>query len=178
MPSEKILEQKKAQVAELADNMKKSVAGVLVSYKGINVANDTKLRAELRQSNVEYSVVKNTLLRLAVAQAGLAELEPLLKGSTALALSGDDLVAAAKILSSYAKNDKSKTFEIKGGFIEGKVIGVEEVKALAALPSKEVLIAKVLGGFNAPITGFVGVLNANLRGLCVVLNAIAEKKSA
>lgn len=178
MASEKILEQKKAQVAALSEQLKNSVAGVLVSYKGINVANDTKLRKELRENNIDYSVVKNTLLRLAVANAGLDDLTPILKGTTALALSENDLVAAAKILSNYSANDKSKTFEIKAGFVEGKVISKEEVDNLAKLPSKEVLIAKVLGGFNAPISGFVGVLNANLRGLVVALNAIAEKKSA
>lgn len=178
MPSERILEKKKAQVAALSEQLKNSVAGVLVSYKGINVANDTKLRKELRENNVDYSVVKNSLLRLAVADAGLDELTPVLKGSTAIALSENDLVAAAKILCGYAANDKSKTFEIKAGFVEGKVISKEEVNNLAKLPSKEVLLSKVLGGFNAPISNFVGVLNANLRGLVVALNAIAEKQSA
>lgn len=178
MPSKKIMEQKKAQVAELSEQIKNSVAGVLVSYKGINVANDTKLRKELREKEVKYSVVKNSLLRLAFENAGLGDLITNLEGPTALALSENDLVAAAKILCDYAANDKSKTFEIKAGFVEGRAISKVEVDNLAKLPSKEVLVAQVLGGLNAPITGFVGVLNANLRGLVVALNAIAEKKSA
>lgn len=176
MPSQKILAEKQKQVADLAEKLKGAVAGVLVDYSGITVADDTKLRAELRQAGVEYSVQKNSLLRLAAKEAGLTELEGMLKGNTAVATSAEDLVAPARILHKFAEgNDK---FTIKGGFVEGKVSSDKEIATLAKLPSKEVLVAKALGGLNAPITGFVYVLNANLTGLVRALNAIAQKQEA
>ena len=176
MPSEKILEQKKKQVAALTESLKSSCVGVVVDYKGITVADDTKLRKELRESGDEYMVVKNTLLRLALKEAGISGLDHILEGTTAIALSKDNYVSGAKILAGFA--EKSKTFEIKAGFVDGGAIDANGVKELAALPSKEVLVAKVLGGFNAPITGFVTVLNGTMKGLVVALNAIAEKQAA
>lgn len=176
MPSQKVLEEKKQLVNELKEKFEKAVSGVLVDYKGITVAEDTKLRADLRAAGVFYTVKKNTLIRLAVREAGLEKLEDVLSGTTAIALSDTDLVAPAKILSQFAeKNDK---FKIKAGFVEGNAVGVTDVVALAKLPAKEVLVSQVLGGLNAPITGFANVLNANLTGLVVALNAIAEKQSA
>lgn len=176
MPSEKILEQKKALVASLTDKLKNSCAGVIVNYKGINVSDDTKLRKELREAGVEYFVVKNTLLQRAAKEAGLDGLEPVLEGTTAIAISKDDHVAAARILCKFAEGNDF--FKAKAGFIEGKVISEAEVNNLAKLPTKEVLVAKALGGLNAPISGFVTVLNGTIRGLVVALNAIAEKQSA
>lgn len=176
MPSEKLLQQKQEYVAQLTEKLKGSLSGVVVSYKGINVADDTKLRKELRAAGVDYAVVKNTMLHRAAANVGLEELDSVLEGSTALALSATDYVAAAKILSKFAETNKA--LEVKAGFVEGKVINAEGVVELAKMPSKEVLVARALGGLNAPITGFVHVLNANLRGLVVALNAIAEKKGA
>ena len=176
MASEKILQQKQEYVEHLANKLNSSVAGVVVSYKGITVADDTMLRRKLREAGVEYAVVKNTMLSRAANKVGLGDLDSVLEGSTALALSETDHVAAAKILCEYA--EKNKNFEIKAGFVEGKVIQSAEVGELAKMPPKEVLVAKVLGGLNAPISGFVGVLNANLRGLVVALSAIAEKQGA
>lgn len=177
MPSEKVLQAKQQAVAELTEKLQNAVAGVVVDYKGINVADDTKLRKELREAGVEYFVIKNTLLRFASKNAGFEELESVLEGTTALALSNDDPVAAAKILAKYAEASKDK-FNIKAGFVDGKILDVDGVNALAKLPSREVLIAQTLAGFNAPISGFANVLNANLRGLVIALNAIAEKQSA
>ena len=176
MPSEKILEQKKALVASLSDKLKNSCAGVIVNYKGINVSDDTKLRKELRDSVVVYFVVKNNLLQRAAKEAGLDGLEPVLEGTTAIAISKEDHVAAARILCKFA--DENDFFKAKAGFIEGKVISEAEVNNLAKLPTKEVLVAKALGGLNAPISGFVTVLNGTIKGLVVALNAIAEKQSA
>ena len=176
MASEKILQQKQAYVEELAEKLKNSVAGVVVSYMGITVADDTALRRKLREAGVDYAVVKNSMLRRAAEKVGLEGMDNVLEGSTALAVSPTDHVAAAKILSEYA--EKSKTFEIKAGYVEGKVIDAAAVSELAKMPPKEVLVAKVLGGLNAPISGFVNVLNGNIRGLVVALNAIAEKQSA
>ena len=176
MPSEKILQEKQAFVEQLTQRLQGAVAGVVVNYKGITVADDTQLRRKLREAGVEYAVVKNTLLKRAAGNVGLSDLDSVLEGSTALAVSAEDHVAAAKILCEYA--EKNKNFEIKAGFVEGKVINATEVQDLAKMPPKEVLVAKVLGGLNAPISGFANVLNANLRGLVVALNAIVEKQSA
>lgn len=176
MPSEKILSVKKQLVAELAEKIKASAAGVLVDYRGLTVQQDTELRNKLREANVEYKVVKNTLTRFAANKVGFEELDPVLNGPTALAISSEDPVAAAKILYEFSK--KNKDLEIKAGYVDGKVISVDEIKALASLPSKEVLLAKALGGLNAPISGFANVLNANIRGLVIALGAIAEKQSA
>ena len=175
MPSEKILEQKKQIVADLAEKLKGATAGVLVNYSGINVADDTKLRASMRDAGVDYAVIKNSYIRLAAKEACLEGIEEHLEQNTAMGISASDPVITAKILSEYA--GKSKTFKIKAGFVDGKMISADEVNALAKLPSREVLVAKALGGLNAPITGFVYVLNANLSGLARVLNAIAEQKA-
>lgn len=177
MPSEKVLEAKKQVAAQLTEKVNKAVAGVIVDYKGITVADDTKLRAELRAAGVEYFVVKNTLLKIATKGSAVEGLSSVLEGTTAIALSYEDPVAAAKILSKYADN-KAIPFSIKAGFVDGSILDAEGVNALAKLPSREVLIAQTLGGLNAPITGFANVLNANLRGLVIALNAIAEKQTA
>ncbi len=176
MPSAKILEQKKQQVNEMVDKFQRAASGVLVDYRGLTVEEDTKLRAELRQAEVEYAVVKNTLTRFAADEVGFNEFDPILNGPTALALSFSDVVAPAKILVEYSK--KNEKLEIKGGFIEGKVVSVDEINALASLPSKEVLVAKLLGSMKSPIQGFTNVLNGNLSGLARVLQAIADKKAA
>lgn len=177
MPSNAILQQKQQIVAELSDKLSNSVAGVLVEYKGITVDADTKLRKELRAAGVEYRVVKNTLLGRAAEQAGLSGFDDVLHGTTAVAIS-DDHTAAAKILQGYIEKTKSKTFKIKAGYVEGKVISGADVVSLAKLPSKEVLVAQVLGGLNAPIAGLAGVCSGLQRGLVCALNAIAEKQSA
>lgn len=176
MPSEKILEQKKQKVAALTESLKSACTGVIVNYKGITVAEDTKLRKELREAGDEYMVVKNTLLRRALKEAGIEGLDHVLEGTTAIAFSKDDYVSGAKILSKFAETNKD--FEIKAGFVDGDILDAKGVKALAELPSKEVLVAKALGGLNAPITGFVTVLNGTIKGLVVALNAIAEKQAA
>ena len=174
MPNAKVLKEKKAIVEELSQRMKNATTGVLVDYKGINVDADTKLRVELRKAGVTYNVVKNTLMQRAIQGIGLEGLEPVLYGTTALAVS-DDAVLPAKILNDYAKKSGDK-FKIKAGFVEGRVIGVPEVQALAELPPKEVLIAQIMAGLNAPVSGVANALNANLRGLAVALNAVAEQK--
>ncbi len=162
MPSEKVLQEKQAVVAELADRIKGAVAGVVVDYSGITVADDTALRRELRAAGVNYSVVKNTLLKRAAAAADLTGLDDVLEGTTALAVS-DDYVAAAKILCKYAEGKDN--FKVKAGFMDGEVIGADKVIELSKLPSKEGLLSMLLSVLNGPI-----------RGLAVALNAIAEKE--
>ncbi len=152
MPSTVILEKKQAQVAELAERIKGSIAGVVVDYKGINVEDDTKLRKELREAGVEYTVVKNTLLKRAAEAAGLEGIDAVLEGTTAIATSADDYVASARILQKYA--DDHDNFTLKTGYLDGEVIDNAKLTALAKLPSREVLLATVCSVFNAPIAAF------------------------
>lgn len=158
MASEKVLEQKQAVVAALAEKIKSSVSGVLVDYKGINVEDDTKLRAELRKAGVEYSVIKNTLIGKACDVVGYEGLKSSLSGMTAIAISQNDQVAAAKILANYAKDHEN--FVLKAGYVDGNLLDSEGVKALAEIPSKEVLIAKMLGSLQSSLYSFAYVLQA------------------
>lgn len=158
MPSQKVLEQKQQLVADVTERVQNSVTGILVSYKGINVADDTKLRKDLREAGVKYTVVKNTLLERAFENAGLSELNTHLTGTTAIATSDEDYAAAARILCGFA--DKSKTFEVKGGYLDGAVIGMDKIDALAKLPSRDVLLANVLGAFQAPVASFARAIQA------------------
>ena len=158
MPSVQVLEQKKQVVADLVERLNGSIAGVIVDYKGINVEDDTKLRKELREAGVNYTVVKNTLLKRAIAETELNGLDSVLEGTTALATSADDYVAAARILCKFA--DTHKNFEVKNGFIDKEVIDVAKITGLAKLPSREILLANVLGAFQAPISAFARAIQA------------------
>ncbi|MBQ7986816.1 MAG: 50S ribosomal protein L10 [Clostridia bacterium] len=172
MPNAKVLESKKAQVAEITEVLKNAATGVLVDYRGLTVDEDTKLRNQLREAGVNYFVVKNTLLRLAANQVGLEELDSMLHGPTALAVS-EDPVAPAKILFDYAKqNDK---MEIKTGFMDGKVMSMDELTTLAKTPSKETLIAKIMGSLNAPASNLVRLLNTIVEGGEEIADLIAKK---
>lgn len=164
MPNAKVLSEKQAVVADLTNKLQNAAAGVLVDYKGITVAEDTALRAELRKNNVEYAVVKNTLLQFAVNNCGMNELDSLLNGATALAICHDDPVAPARVVNDFAKKIDGR-FEIKGGFMDGKAMPLDEVMALANIPPLPVLQAQVLGTMLAPISG-----------LACVLKQIAEKQ--
>lgn len=152
MPSVKVLEAKKAEVAAISERLQNSCAGVIVDYKGINVADDTALRKELREAGVEYTVSKNTMINLAIKDTALEGLSASLEGTTALATSKDDYVAAARILCKFASTHQN--FTVKTGFIDNEVIGVEKIDSLAKLPSREVLLATVCSVFNAPIAAF------------------------
>ena len=152
MPSTAVLEKKKQMVADLSERIKASCAGVIVDYKGINVEDDTKLRKELREAGVEYTVVKNSILGRAAEDAGLEGLESVLEGTTAIATSADDYVASARILGKYA--DGHDNFNLKSGYLDGEVISLEKLIALSKLPSREVLLATVCSVFNAPIAAF------------------------
>lgn len=158
MPSEKVLELKKQQVAALKERIDSSIAGVVVDYKGISVEDDTKLRKELREAGVEYTVVKNTILGRAIDGTSLADMSGALEGTTAIATSKDDYVAAARILGKYA--EKSDSFKLKTGYLDGEVIGLDKLDSLAKLPSREVLLATVLSAFNAPIASFARAVQA------------------
>ena len=158
MPSQKVLEQKQQAVAELAERLRNSVAGVIVDYKGITVEDDTKLRKELRESGVKYTVIKNTLIKRAAEQAELNGIDDVLNGTSAIATSDEDYVAAARILQKFA--DKHENFTVKTGYLDNEVISLEKIKSLAKLPSREVLLANVLGAFQAPIASFARAVQA------------------
>ncbi len=163
MPNAKVLSEKQAIVAALTDTLKSASSGVLVDYKGITVAEDTALRHELRENGVEYSVVKNTLVRRAIDELGMSELDEVLNGTTSLAVSKDDPIAPMRIVNKYAKQLGDR-FNIKAGFMDGKVLPLADVAALAELPSKDALLGQVLGMMLSPITS-----------LAIVIKAIAEK---
>ena len=158
MPSEKILEQKKAVVDALSDKLGRAASGVLVKYEGITVEDDTKMRKALREAGVEYAVIKNTLIGKACDKVGFEALKSNLNGMNAIAISFDDPIAPAKILKEYA--DKVETFEIRGGILEGSVVDAATVNELATIPPKEVLIAKLLGSMQSPLYKFAYVLQA------------------
>ena len=158
MPSAKILESKKQIVAELTEKLQNAASGVIVNYTGITVEDDTKLRADLRKAGVEYAVIKNTMTKRACENVGYGELASVLNGMTAIAISQNDAVAPAKILKEYA--DKVETFELKAGFVDGKVLDKGGVIELASIPSKEILIGKLLGSIQSPLYGLACALQA------------------
>ena len=164
-PNAKVLSEKQAIVAELTEKLKTASSGVLVDYKGITVAQDTALRAECRKNELDYAVVKNTLVRFAINNVGLEEMDSVLNGTTSLALSHGDPIAPMRVINKFAKQFNGEKFTIKAGFMDGKVLSLDEIKALAELPSKEVLQAQVLGTMLAPITS-----------LAIVIKAICEQK--
>lgn len=168
------LDIKKALVTEITEKFNSAQTAVLVNYRGLTVEEVTDLRSKAREAGVDYKVYKNTFMRFAVKEAGFEGLLEHLTGPTAIAFCDEDPVAAAKVINDFAKTHK--TLEIKGGLVNGSVLDIDGVKSLADLPPRDVLIAKVLGGLNAPIYGLANVLNGNLRGLVVALNAIKEKK--
>ena len=165
MPSEKVLLEKQALVADLTEKLNGAAAGVVVDYSGITVADDTVLRRKLREAGVDYAVVKNTLLGRAADNAGYGDLKSVLEGATAIAISKDDALAPAKVLCEYA--EKHDNFKIKAGIFEGKVVDAATVTDLSKVPPREVLLSMFLGG-----------LTATIGNLARALNAVAEKQGA
>ena len=158
MPNALVLEQKQQIVANLKADIEGSAAGVIVDYKGISVADDTVLRKELREAGIDYRVVKNTLLSRAIEGSALESINSVLEGTTAIAISKEDHVAAARILCKFA--DSHENFKIKAGYLDGATIDIETINSLAKLPSREVLLATVLGAFQAPIAAFARAVQA------------------
>jgi len=167
------LEEKKQLVEELKEKIGAAQSIVIVDYKGLTVFEDTELRKTLRAANVEYRVLKNRLMQKALNELGYTQFDEALNGPTAVAFAMSDPSAPAKILLDSA--DKTKKISIKCGMVDGSYITVDGVKELATLPSKEVLLSKLLGTLNAPISGLARVLNETISGLARVLQKIAEK---
>ena len=158
MPNAKVLSEKQAIVAALTEKIQNSGAGVIVDYKGITVAQDTELRNKFREAGVEYTVVKNTLTRFAANKAGYNHFDEMLNGTTSLATTTGDPIAPARIVCEFAKKNKN-VLSIKGGLVEGSVLTAEQLNSFGELPSKDALIAQVLGTFLAPISSLAFVLD-------------------
>lgn len=170
------LEAKQKITEDLHERLAKSVIIVLTDYKGLDVTSINDLRRKLRESNIEYQVVKNTLLVRAAEDTEVAVLKDHFKGPSAVAISYDDPVAPAKVLTQFAKDNKE--LEIKVGVLNGKVLDAQAIKALATLPSREVLLAQFLSALNAVPTSFVTVLAEVPRSMLNVLTAIKDQKEA
>jgi large subunit ribosomal protein L10 len=169
LASNAIIEQKKTRVTELATAIKAATAGVLVDYKGINVADDTALRKELREAGINYFVEKNSILRRAFAEAGISIPEAVLKGSTALALTDTDQTAPARILGAVSEKPaftKADIFKLKAGFIDADVYDAVGVNKLSKIPSKEVLLSQLVGSLQGP-----------MQKLAATVQALVDKKS-
>lgn len=166
MPSEKVLLQKQEKVNALTEMLKGAVSGVLVDYKGITVEQDTKLRKEMREAGVHYTVEKNSMLRFALKNAGFDGLTEVLEGTTAIAISDNDQTAPARILGKFAEADKSEKFTLKAGFVEGEVYDAKGVMALSKIPSKDVLLSQLVGSLQGP-----------MQKLAAIVKAVADKKS-
>ncbi|MBQ8621234.1 MAG: 50S ribosomal protein L10 [Oscillospiraceae bacterium] len=158
MPNAKVLESKKAVVEALTGKIQEATSVVFVDYKGISVAQDTELRKQFREAGVEYSVVKNTLTRFATKNAGY-DFNEVLNGTTAMAYTTGDPIAPARIVCEFAKKNKLKTLNIKGGVVEGSVLSADQLNGFGELPSKNALVASVLGTFLAPISSLAFVLD-------------------
>lgn len=158
MPSASVLASKAARVAELEEKLKSAVSFVLVDYRGITVADDTVLRRNLREANVEYFVEKNTMLKRALHNLGMEDYDEVLNGTTAIAISMDDQTAPARILGEYA--EKAESFKLKAGCVEGEYFDEAKVQALSKIPSKEVLLAQLVGSLQGPIQKLAALLQA------------------
>ena len=166
MASEKIINQKKEEVSKLAEKMKEAKIILLTDYRGINVADVTELRAELRKSNSEYKVIKNNITKRALAEAGIEGLDELLEGPTAVIMNSEDYLDAAKAIYNFIKDNEF--YKIKGGVIDGKVMTTEEIITLAKLPSRETLLSML-----------AGALLGNISKLAVALDQVrAQKENA
>ena len=173
---DEVLQQKQEVVQEIADKLTRAQALVLVDYRGLNVAEVTELRAKYREQSVDYKVYKNTMMRRALESAGIDGLEEYLTGPNAVAISYDDPVTAAKVTREFSKDNEKLV--IKAGMVDGAVIDTAGVVSLAKLPSKEVLVAQVLGTMNAPIQGLATVLNGTIGGLARCLDQIRQQAEA
>lgn len=165
MANAKIIQQKELQVNEVVEKLRASACTVVADYRGLNVAQVTQLRKLLREANIEFQVIKNSLTRRATAQTELTELDEHLTGPTAIAFSNDDLVAPAKILTDFAK--KNDALKVKGGVVEGRVVDFEQIKALASLPSRDGLLSMLLSVLQAPVRNFA-----------LAVKAVADKQEA
>jgi large subunit ribosomal protein L10 len=165
MPNAKVLQEKQQAVAEVTEKFQSSSCTIVADYRGLTVAEVTELRKSLRDAGIEFKVIKNTISRRATAQASLTELDSHLVGPTAIIFSKDEIVTPAKIVAEFAK--KNTNLEVKAGVVEGRVVGQDQIKALAELPSREGLLSMLLSVLQAPVRNFA-----------LAVKAVAEKQEA
>ncbi len=165
---------KVASVAEVKEKLEGSVGAVLTDYRGLKVHELAELRSNLRKSGVEYKVYKNTLTKIAIKDIGLDGLSEFLEGPTAIAFSADDPVVAARLLNDFSKDHEN--LKLKAGIVEGEILDATGIKAVASLPSREELLAKLVGMLQSPISNFVYMLNGPISSLAAVLGRIKESK--
>ncbi len=175
MASQEIIKMKAAQVEEIKSKIESAKSVILINYAGLTVAQDTDLRRAMRAAGVDYTVYKNRLAKRAFNELGYTDFDEALNGPTAIALSTTDPAAPAKVLSDKIK--ELKKMEVKCGLLEGSYIDAKGVKQLADLPSREVILAMLLGALQAPITGLAGSLNSIVAGLAIALGKVAEQKA-
>lgn len=168
-------QEKEVVLEELREKFKNAKVAVMADYRGITVANMTKLRRRMREKGCDLKVAKNTLALKVAREQGMEGLDPYLEGPTIIAFSGEDLVAPAKVFDDFIK--EMKIMEIKGGVLEGRAIDAKAVRELADLPPREVLLARVLGGMQAPMYGFASVLQGTLRNFVYALEAVRKQKA-
>ncbi len=166
--------EKASSIAELREKLASARGAVLTDFRGLNVADITELRTLLRKSGAEFAVVKNTLAKIAIRDTPLAALAPYFEGPTAIAIGRADAVAPSKVFASWRKT--RPTFTVKGGVVDGQVVGAAEVLALGDLPPREVLLARVLGALQSPLQGLVSVLAGQVRALASALDQVRQKK--
>ncbi len=169
-------EAKEQMKQEVAQALKEAELIVVTDYRGLNVDTINSLRGKLREENCSFRVTKNTMNRLACREVGYEELEQFFEGPTALAYANDDPVAAAKIFNDFTKENENLV--IKGGILSGQLVDPDRIKELGEIPSREVLLSKVVGGFQAPISGFAGVLQGTLRQLVYTVDAVRQQKES
>ena len=170
------LEQKKQITKDLHERFARTKVAIVTDYKGLNVSDMNALRVQLREAGIEYQVVKNSLLIRASEETDVAQIKDFFKGPSAIALSYDDPVSPAKVLTKFAEDHKA--LEIKAGVLEGKFLDLEAIKALSALPSREALLAQLLSVLNGVPTSLVRTLNAIPQGMVNVLGALKDQKEA
>ena len=168
--------EKTKQVEELRHRLKQAAAAILTDFRGLNVAEISQLRSKLREAGAEYKVVKNTLLERAAESLGIKGLKPFLEGPTAVAFSREDPVSPARALQEYIR--QMRKLQVKGGLVEGRVLTANQIKALAEMPAKPQMRARVLGTLQAPMYGLMGVLTGLQRNLVYALDQIRRQKEA
>jgi len=167
---------KEKMLEEVTAELKKAELVIVSDYRGLNVKAINDLRGKLRSEQCRYKITKNTMNRLACRQAGVESLEPLFEGPTAIAYSSADPVAAAKVFNEFARENEALV--VKGGLLSGQVLDASGVKALGDIPPRDVLLAQVVGGFQAPIAGFASVLSGTLRSLVYTVDAVRQQKES
>ena len=172
----KNMENKVQKVSQIVERLNTSKSMIMVDFKGITVEEITALRVKFREAGVDYVVLKNSLVDLALKEVGIEGLHHLLVGPSAFAFGMKDEVAPAKIISEFIDQSKSDKMAIKAGIVEGKVVDKAAVIALSKLPPREVLVARMMGSLNAPVSNFVGVLSATLRSLVYAVDAVRKQK--